>query len=207
MKMTVTTKELLDGFKTIKGSLNTKKMLNTIISNVCIKVKDYYIELVATDSNSLTMVRINPDISDVFDKDLIGKEFIFELDKLEKVIDKNSKVVELEFNYTDDNNKNLIISNNGLNVTLPSVQGKYPQYEQLLPYQDSYDQIKRSDDEVITIGMSRKLLLDILKSYDSKSDDRIKFEIPKDNYKYIGIQPYGLNSGKKYTMLMPVVIR
>jgi hypothetical protein len=76
-----------------------------------------------------------------------------------------------------------------------------------MPYNDSYDEIKRDEDKTVVIGMSRKLLLDILKSYDSKLDDILKFEIPKDNFRYIGIQPYGVNSCKKYAMLMHVVIR
>lgn len=206
MKVTVTTKEFLDVIKTIEGSLNIKQKDN-ILSNVCIKVKSYYLELVATDGNSLTMVRINPDCDEAWDKDLIDKEFLFNIDTIKRAIDKTSRTVELEFNYTDNNNKTITVSNNGLSVVLPSNNGIYPRYEQLMPYNDDYNEIKRDENETVVIGMSRKLLLDILKSYDSKSDDILKFEIPKDNYKYISIQPYGLNNGKKYTMLMPIVIR
>lgn len=205
MKVTTTTKEFLEAIKTIEGSLDAKQ--KSILSNICIKVKSYYLELVATDGNSLTMVRVNPDCDEAWDKDLINKEFLFNIDTIKRAVDKTSKVIELEFNYTDNNNKTMTIFNNGLSVVLPSISGQYPKYEQLMPYNDDYNEIKRDENETIVIGMSRKLLLDILKSYDSKYDDILKFEIPKDNYKYISIQPYGLNNGKKYTMLMPVVIR
>lgn len=205
MKVTVTTKELLDAIKTIEGSLNIKQQ-NNILSNVCIKVKYYYIELVATDGNSLTMVRINPTCYELWDKDLINKEFLFSVDSIKRAIDKTSKTVELDFNYTD-NNKTMMITSNGMSVTLSSDNGNYPKYERLMPYSDSYDQIERDEDETITIGITKKLLLDILKSYDSKNDNMLKFEIPTTNYKYIGIQPIGINNGKKYTMLMPAVIR
>lgn len=207
MKMTVTTKELLEALKTVEGSLlKDKAIKNQIISNVCIKIKSYYLELVATDGTSLTMTQIVPQYDDTFDKNLIDKEFIFDVDTLKRAIDKNSKVIELDFNYTDDDNKTLTISYNNFNTTLPSERGMYPKYEQLMNYCDSYDQIKRED--TITVGMSRKLLLDILKSYDSKLDNTLKFEIKTtDNYSYIGIQPTGSNSSKKFTMLMPIVIR
>ena len=206
MKVTTTTKELLEAIKTIEGSLKIKQ-LDSVLSNVCIKVKSYYLELVATDGNSLTMVRINPDCDEVWDKNLIDKEFLFNIDTIKRAIDKSSRVVELEFNYTDNNSKTMTIFNNGLSATLPSIEGKYPKYEQLMPYNDNYNEIKRDENETVVIGISRKLLLDILKSYDSKYDDILKFEIPKDNYRYIGIQPYGVNNGKKYSMLMPVVVR
>lgn len=206
MKVTTTTKEFLDALKTIEGSLNIKQQ-NNILSNVCIKVKSYYLELVATDGNSLTMVRINPDCDERWNEDLINKEFLFNIDTIKRAIDKTSKTIELEFNYTDNNNKTMTISNNGLDVTLPSISGQYPKYEQLMSYNDNYDEIKRDKNETVVIGISRKLLIDILKSYDSKTDDILKLEIPTTNYKYIGIQPNGINNGKKYTMLMPVVIR
>lgn len=206
MKVTVTTKELLDAIKTIEGSLNIKQQ-NNILSNVCIKVKSYYLELVATDGNSLTMARVNPECDELWNEDLINKEFIFDIDSIKRAVNKTSKTVELEFNYTDDNNKTLTISYNNFNTTLPSVRGKYQKYEQIMPYNDNYNEIKRNEDETITIGISRKLLLDILKSYDSKDDCILKFEIPKDNYRYIGIQPSGINKCRKYTMLMPAIIR
>lgn len=210
MKVTTTTKELLDAIKTVEGSLlkgNDKATKNQIISNICIKVRHYYFEMVATDGSSLTMVRINPKCDESWDKDLINKEFLFNIDSIKRVIDKTSKIIELEFNYTDDNNKTLTISYNNFNTTLPSVCGMYPGYEQLMSYNDNYNEIKRDEDETITIGISRKLLLDILKSYDSKDDYILKFEIPKDNYRYIGIRPSGMNNCRKFTMLMPAIIR
>ena len=205
MKATVTTKEFLEAIKTIEGSLNIKQQ-DSILSKICIKIKSYYLELVATDGNSLTMARINPDCDEAWDKDLIDKEFLVNINTIKRAIDKSSHAIELEFNYTD-NNKTITISNNGLSVVVPSINGQYPKYERLMPYNDNYDEIKRDENETVAIGMSRKLLLDILKSYDSKYDDILKFEIPKDNFRYIGIQPYGINSSKKYSMLMPVVVR
>lgn len=205
MKVTVTTKEFLETIKTIEGSLNIKQQ-DDILSDVCIKVKSYYLELVATDGNSLTIARINPMCEEGWDKDLINKEFLLNIDTIKRAIDKSSRLIGLEFNYTDSN-KTMTVSNNGLKVTLSSDNCNYPKYEHLMPYNDDYNKIKRDENETITIGMSRKLLLDILKSYDSKSDDILKFEIPKDNLKYIGIQPVGINNGKKFTALMPVYLR
>ena len=206
MKVTTTTKEFIEAIKTIEGSLNSKQQ-NNILSNVCIKVKSYYLELVATDGNSLTIARINPYCDEVWDKDLIDKEFLFNVDTIKRAVDKTRKSIELEFNYTDNNSKTMTIFSNGLSIVLPSEVGAYPKYEQLMPYNDDYNEIRRNENETIVIGMSRKLLLDILKSYDSKSDDILKFEIPKDNLRYIGIQPYGINRSKKYSMLMPVYLR
>lgn len=211
MKMTATTKEFLEAIKTVEGSLlkgNDQATKNQIISNVCIKVKSYYLELVATDGTSLTMAQIVPQYDNTFDKNLINKEFIVPLDSIKKAIDNKSRVVTLDL-MEDDNNKykSIAIDNNNGSVSkIPCVTGCYPKYEQLMSYRDSYDQIKREN--TIIVGMSRKLLLDILKSYDSKSDNVLKFEIKTtDNYSYIGIQPTGLNSGKKFTMLMPIIIR
>lgn len=205
MKATVNTKEFLEAIKTIEGSLNTK--YNNLLSNVCIKIKSYYLELVATDGNSLTMVKVIPEYDDTFNKDLIDKEFLFNVDSIKRTIDKSSKIIELEFNYTDDTNKSITITCDNSKTTLPSENGTYPKYKQLMPYNDDYNKIKRSDNETITIGISKKILLDILKSYDNKLDGILKLEIPKDNLKYIGIQPIGTNKGKKFTMLMPVYLK
>lgn len=205
MKATVDTKEFLEAIKTIEGSLNTK--LGSLLSNICIKIKSYYLELVATDGNSLTMAKVIPQYDDTFNKDLIEKEFLFNVDNIKRTIDKASKIIELEFNYTDDTNKSITIICDNSKTTLPSENGVYPKYQQLMPYSDDYSEIKRNDNETITIGITKKMLLDILKSYDNKLDDILKLEIPKDNLKYIGIQPIGTNQGKKFTMLMPVHLR
>lgn len=206
MKATVTTKEFLEAIKTIEGSLNIK--LGNILSNVCIKIKSYYIELVATDGNSLTMSKVIPQYNDTFNKDLIDKAFLFNVDSIKRAIDKSSKTIELEFNYTDDNNKSITIICDNSKATLPSETGVYPKYQQLMSYNDSYNEIKRSNNEIITIGITKKILLDILKSYDNKLDDILELEIPKDNAnKYIGIRPFGNNNDKKFTMLMPVHLR
>lgn len=205
MKATVDTKEFLEAIKTIEGSLDTKQ--KGISSNVCIKIKSYYLELVATDSKSLTMAKVVPQYDDTLNKDLINKEFLFNIDSIKRAIDKTSKIIELEFNYTDEANKSITIICNNSKVTLPSETGKYPDYEKFMPYSDNYVEIKRDENETITIGISKKLLLDILKSYDNKSDDILQLEIPKNNLRYIGIQPIGINHGKKYTMFMPVHLR
>lgn len=205
MKATVDTKEFLEAIKTIEGSLNIK--LGNLLSNVCIKIKSYYLELVASDGNSLTMVKVIPQYDDTFDKDLIDKEFLFNVDSIKRTIDKSSKIIELEFNYIDDTNKSVTITCDNSKTTLPSENGTYPKYKQLMPYNDDYSEIKRDDNETITIGITKKMLLDILKSYDNKLDDILKFEIPTSNTKYIGIQPIGTNKGKKFTMLMPVNLR
>lgn len=210
MKATVTTNELLEAIKKLEGSIakRTKTNTNNILTNICIKVKDYYFELVSTDGNSLTMVRINPNFDGVFDKNLIDKNFIVPLDNIKKAIDNKSRAVTLDLIDDDDNkNKSVAIdNNNGLVSKIPCIAGCYPKYEQLMPYRDSYDQIKRDDDDVVRIAITKEYLLNILKSY-AKSDERIELEIPKDNYKYIGIRPRGVNSGKTFTMLMPVIIR
>lgn len=205
MKATVNTKEFLEAIKTIEGSLNVK--LGNLLSNICIKIKSYYLELVATDGSSLTMVKVIPQYDDTFNKDLIDKEFLFNVDSIKRTIDKSSKIIELEFNYTDDTNKSVTITCNNSKTTLPSENGVYPNYKQLMPYNDDYNEIKRNDNETITIGITKKMLLDILKSYDNKLDNILKFEIPTSNTKYIGIQPIGTNQGKKFTMFMPVVLR
>lgn len=205
MKVTVTTKEFLEAIKTIEGSLNTNQ--RNLLSNICIKIKSYYIELVATDSNSLTMVRINPEYNEPWDKELINKEFLYPIEGIKRAVDKTSKIVELEFIFADNDNKVIILSNNGTKTALSMVAGEYPRYENLMPYNDNYNEIKRNEDETIIIGITKKLLLDILKSYDSKNDNILKFEIPKDNNRYISIQPIGINNGKKFTILMPARIR
>lgn len=205
MKATVDTKEFLEAIKTIEGSLNTK--LGNLLSNICIKVKSYYLELVATDGNSLTMVKVIPQYDDTFNKDLIDKEFLFNVDSIKRTIDKSSKIIELEFNYTDDTNKSITITCDNSKTTLPSENGAYPKYKQLMLYNDDYSEIKRDDNKTITIEITKKMLLDILKSYDNKLDDILKFEIPTSNTEYISIQPIGNNKGKKFTMLMPVVLR
>ena len=193
MKATVDTKEFLEAIKTIEGSLNTK--LSNLLSNVCIKVKSYYLELVATDGNSLTMGKVVPQYDDTFN-----------VDTIKRAIDKASKIIELEFGYTDGAKSITIICDNS-ETTLLSETGAYPKYEQLMRHRDNYDEIKRSDNETVTIGITKKMLLDILKSYDNKLDDILELEIPKENFKYIGIQPWGVNKGKKFTMLMPVHLR
>jgi len=205
MKATVDTKEFLEAIKTIEGSLNTK--LGNLLSNVCIKIKSYYLELVATNGNSLTMVKVIPQYDDTFDKDLIDKEFLFNVDNIKRIIDKASKIIELEFNYTDDTNKNITITCDNSKTTLQSEDGAYPKYEQLMPYNDNYNEIRRDENETVIIGITKKLLLDILKSYDNKLDYTLEFEIPKDNLRYISIRPYGENRCKKFTMLMPVHLR
>ena len=205
MNATVNTKEFLEAIKTIEGSLNTK--LGNLLSNVCIKIKSYFLELVATDGNSLTMVKVVPQYDDTFNKDLIDKAFLFNVDSIKRTIDKASEKIELEFNYTDDTNKSITIICDNSKATLPSETGAYPKYELLMHHRDDYDEIRRNENETITIGITKKMLLDILKSYDNKLDDILELEIPKENFKYIGIQPWGVNKGKKFTMLMPVRLK
>lgn len=154
MKATVDTKEFLEAIKTIEGSLNIK--LGNLLSNICIKIKFYYLELVATDGNSLTMAKVIPQYDNTFDKDLIDKEFLFNVDSIKRTIDKSSKIIELEFNYTNDNNKSITITCDNSKTTLPSETGVYPKYKQLMPYNDDYNEIKRSDNETITIGITKK---------------------------------------------------
>ena len=158
MKATVDTKEFLEAIKTIEGSLNTK--LSNLLSNVCIKVKSYYLELVATDGNSLTMGKVVPQYDDTFNKDLIDKEFLFNVDTIKRAIDKASKIIELEFGYTDGAKSITIICDNS-ETTLLSETGAYPKYEQLMRHRDNYDEIKRNDNETVTIGITKKMKEDI----------------------------------------------
>lgn len=195
----------MDAVKTIKGSLSKD---NNVLSKACMSIKGYYVEFIATDSNIMTIVKTIPDMQELknYDKDA---KIVFDLNILEKLL-KDTKGNNVTINTSLDDMPNCFEFDNGVFKTyLIKENMNYPKYEGVVGYSENFKDIGREKPEdEYKIGLSKKLLTNILKSYDNKHDNTLEFTFNKNsNLRAVYIRPYGINNDRKVSLIMPIALR
>ncbi len=160
-KIDISGAQLVDAFnKTLFATGNDE--LRPVMSGVLCEVSEENITFVATDAHKLVRYRRNDIKSDQSASFILPKK---PLNHLKNIIpDDNDAEVKLEYN-----DANAIINFDNITLICRLIEGKYPNYEAVIPQQNPFK-----------LSVARKSLLNALKRvsiFGSKSTHQVRFKV------------------------------